>query len=422
MSSDPAISETSVVEENRARLALRFGWTMAEVYGRLGQPILWKRTLPKAPRLFISHFKPTSGEILWAETRRLLHLAALLFKGRDEDEDEDEDLARPALIVGLPEQMEAFIRKDAGSLPAEEDLYAELDCWSRQCWARLDAEDAILAEAASLGASLADTFWHMPPPFQESKPAPEETWNHLLHSQRLIRLIRSVRRVESYLPQDFGRMLRHSLWEWDMTQDLIRTRSGKLKIAFPLLYAFRSFNWVRRFRRWLMKRGKRQLPVLTAGERKTIWKHLQKQVRLWKRLVFDRSVEQMLRPSDWRQVRWTSRILYVLLAMVLMVGGALAFFYLVKFGQHVVVWLIPRVAPPAKFSDWLALGGTLVSVLGFLITQLRRGAEGFWHLYEFIYEWVLACKTDQRTLQAWNGKEKSTLLIALQRLMRAEDA
>jgi hypothetical protein len=67
------------------------------------------------------------------------------------------------------------------------------------------------------------------------------------------------------------------------------------------------------------------------------------------------------------------------------------------------------------------LGGTLVSVLGFLFTQLRRGAQGFQQLYQSIYEWVLAYKMDQRTLRAWNGEEKSTLLIALQRLIRAED-
>jgi len=401
------------VDEHRILLALRFGWTMTEVYGRLRQPILWKRTPSQVPRLFISHFKPTSGEVLWSETRRLLQLANLLF--------EDDRLARPDLIVDLPEQMETFIQEDSGDMPAEDDLYARLNSWSRQCWARLDAEDAILSESASLGASLADTFWHIPPPFRRSESASEELWGHLLKSQRLVRLIRSVRRVEPYLPQTFGRMLRHSLWEWDVLQDLNRTRSGELKVAFSALYVFRSFNWVRRFRRWLMKRRDVQSPKLTADEQKAVWRHLQKQMALWKRLVFERSIDQMLRPSDWRRVRWASRVLYALSAVALIVGGALAFFYLVKFGQHVVAWLTPRVAPPAEFSDWMALGGVLVSGMGFLIAQLRRGAQGFHKLYQSIYGWVLACKMDQRTLHAWNGQEKSTLWIALQRLMRAED-
>jgi len=387
---------------------------MAEIYGRLRQSPLWKRTPPKAPRLFISHLNPTSGELVWAATRRLLSLSTELFKA--------EGMKPPILIIDLPAQMEALVEGASEDLPTEEEVFDALNRWSRRCWARLDTEDAVLAEAASLGASLADTFWHMCPPFRKSQPAPGETWDRLLKSQRLNNLIRYVRSVESYLPRGFGRMLRHSLWEWDITGDLVRTPEGELRIAYPLLYALRSWYGIRKLRRRLMKKQGFTPPELTHKERKNLWHQLEKQVAVWDRLLFDRSVGQMLRPSDWRRVRWTSRGLYALSAFALVVGGTLAFFYLVKAGQQVAIWLLPKIEPPAGFQDWLALGGALISMLGFLTAQLRRGAQGFRQLYRSIYEWVLACRMDQRALRAWNGKEKSTLLIALQRLMRAEDA
>lgn len=74
-SSDPFEHMTPLSEQNRVWLALRFGWAMAEVYGRLKQELLWQRTPAATPRLFISDLNPTSGERLWAATCRLLALA-----------------------------------------------------------------------------------------------------------------------------------------------------------------------------------------------------------------------------------------------------------------------------------------------------------------------------------------------------------
>lgn len=405
-------SEAPNSPNHRAHLAAQFGWTMAEVFGRLRQPILWEPTLPEAPRLFLSHFKPTNGETLWAETCRLLHLANLLF--------EEDELARPAAIVDLVERMECRIQGMSSPLPAHDDLYSELNRWSRHCWARLDGENALLAEAASLAASLADTWWHMQPPFDRSESASGETWRDLLRAERLNRLIRSVRWVEFHLPQAVGRVIRHSLWEWAIPGELVRRPTGEIGVAYPLLYALRRFNLIRKWRRRLINKQHMAPPQLSRREKKAIWSQLRQQQVIWKRLLFDRSIDQLLRPSDWRGVRWISGGLYAILGMVVVIGGTLAFFYLVRTSQQVLGWLGPRTTTPAEVQEWLALGSALISVLGFLIVQLRRGAEGFHSLYRAIYEWVLACKMDQRTLRAWNGKEKPVLLIVLQRLMHAD--
>ena len=398
--------------ETRIRLALRFGWTIVAVYGRLKQGMLWKRTAPKAPRLFISHFDPTSGEELWTETRRLLAIAETLFDGAD--------LAPPPLIAGLPATMEALIREEKEALPPEDEIFRALNHWSRRCWAALDTEDTIIAEAGSLGGSLADTFWHLQPYWDRTEPAPSETLEGMLNSERLIKLIRKIRHVEPYLPKGFGQMLRHSLWEWDVMNDLTRDALGELKIAYPLLYNMRSWQWVRRWRERRMKKKGIHPPDLKAKERERLWKRMQTQVTVWNRLVFDRSVNPMMRPTDWRWVRWISCILYAIFAALLIGAGMAVFVGLVIGGR----WAVTRVfqtSPPSEFQDWLALGSASVAVVTFLITQLRNGAHGLRQLYRWVYDWVFARKMDQRTLTAWNGEEKPVFWIAIQRWLRAED-
>lgn len=398
--------------ETRIRLALRFGWTIVAVYGRLKQGMIWKRTPPKAPRLFISHFDPTSGEALWAETRRMLAIAETLFDGAD--------LAPPPLIAGLPATIEAGIREQKGSLPSENESFEALNHWSRRCWAALDTEDTHLAEAASLGSSLADTFWHLQPYWDRAEPAPSETLEGMLKSQRLIKLIRKIRHVEPYLPTGFGQRLRHSLWEWDVMNDLSRDALGEIKIAYPLLYNLRSWQWVRRWRERRMKKKGIQPPDLKAKERENLWKQMQTQAAVWRRLVFDRSVNPMMRPTDWRWVRWISRLLYVV-AAALLIGAGMAIFVGLVIGGGWVMTRIFQTNPPSEFQDWLALGSASVAVVTFLITQLRNGAQGLRRLYHWIYDWVFARKMEQRTLTAWNGEEKPVFWIALQRLLRAED-
>ncbi len=406
------------ISAERVQMALRFGWTMAEVYGRLRRPLLWKRTAPETPRLFVSGFSPTSGERLWVATRRLLLLWQALFQ-REEQASDDEGL--PEMLVELLDQMEDLIREEPTELPPVEDVFEELNHWSRECWARLDAEASVLAEAVTLGASLADTFWHMRPPRKGEAPSRKETWRYLLGPQRLTALIRSVRRVEPYLTEGTGRMLRHSLWEWSVARELTYSQSGEVKIACPQLYALRSVYLLRRLRRWWMEKQGLRLLELHLDDEKELWRQLQKQMLVWERLIFGRSVEQLLRPSDWRQVRWMARLLYAFAAVFFVMVGAAFFLGLLWVGRFVVALLLPFLVPPTRFEEWLALGGSAVAVLGFVVTQLRTGVRRLHDLYGSIYEWVLACKLDQRSLQAWNGRTKPLWLIGLQRLLRAEE-
>ena len=419
MSSDFTAATSLSPEANRVWLALRFGWTIAEVYGRLRQELRWKRTPAEAPRLFLSDLNPTSGEQLWAAMRHLLFLAETLFPP---NEKRPSLYQPPTLVARLPETMESLMRGEEKSLPPLEQVFAELNEWSRECWARLDAEASALAEAASLGASLADTFWNLRPPRGEATPARKETWHYLLGPQRLTALIRSIRRAEPYLSDGVGRMLRHSLWEWSMARELSRSRSGHVQVTYPLLYASRSLHPLRRLRQWLMKRHHVRLPEFTQEEEKHLWRQLRRQMLVWEHLLSDRPAAQLLRPSDWRQVRWIAGALYVVSALFLVAASILFVAALLAVGRLVVTPVLPLFVPPTKLEEWLALGSALVAVLAFLATQARQGVQRLRGLYGSVHGWALARKLDQRTLCAWNGRTKSMALIGLQRLLRAEDA
>ncbi len=303
-----------------------------------------------------------------------------------------------------------------------DEVYANLNPWGRQCWAQLDTEAPVLAEAATLGASLADTFWHMRPPFGDRQTRRKETWRYLLTSQRLFATIRRVRRVEPYLPAHVGPMLRHGLWEWSIAGELTRSSSGELEIAHPFLYRLRSLGWARTRRHRLMKGISRGFPELTEEEEKDLWKRLLNQMIVWEHLVFNRPLSHLMRPSDWRHVRWVSLALYGGIVLLITIGGGVLVARLLWFFNQLLGYLLPSLAAPTEFQDQLTLATTIVAVLAFLATQFRRGLGRLRHLYDSIHGWVMMCKLEQRGLRTWNGQTKPLRWIWLQRLLRAEDA
>lgn len=418
MSSNTAVERGLTGQEDRVLLALRLGWTMAEVCGRLRHPVLWQRTPPQIPRLFIGDLSPTSGEQLWTATHRLLVLWHRLFESQPRG---GSACAPSEAVAELPERMEVLMGGGAGSPPPAEGIYAELNRWSRDCWAQLDAEASVLAESAVLGASLADTFWHMQPPGRATTPSRKQTWRYLLGPERLIALLRAVRRIEPWLPEHVGRMLRHSLWEWSIARELTLSRSGRVKIACPVLYALRGLYPLRSLRRWAMKKRGVRLPELAAEQEKHLWTQLRKQMLMWECLVFARPVAQIIRPSDWRWVRWVSVGVYAVSTVLFVAAGSLFLLGVVIIARQAMEPILSLLDPPRQLGDWLAWGSALIAVAAFVGTQVQRSARRLRALYATIHGWVLACKLDQRSLQAWDGRTKSVGLIWLQRLLRAED-
>jgi hypothetical protein len=414
--------------QDRVWLALRFGWTLAEVYGRLAE-----NPPPDTPssstRLFLGDLNPTPNERLWAATQRLIYLVNQLFPPKKEKKGQGEQaladsgpdsVALPECIGNLLQSLEQRMPGE-GKLPRAASLYDDLNQWSRQIWATLDAEDPLLAEAATLGARLTDTFWLWRFPSSGQLASPEQSWQHLLNPKRIIRLIRRVRLVEAHLPAHVGPMLRHSLWEWNITGELARSRSGELVVAHSLLHGLRSLRWAQVLRRRLRKARRKDPPQLDVVEERTLWKRLRNQVFTWEHLVFNRPLTQLLRPSDWRQVRWVTIFLYAIAVILITAGGGWFFARLIQLVSQLLIHLLPFLAAPTEFKDQLTLASTLVVILAFLVTQFRRGLGRLRHLYDAIYNWVMMRKLEQRGLRAWNGQTKPLRWIWVQRLLRAED-
>jgi hypothetical protein len=446
-------SSDSADIQDRVKLALRLGWTIAEVYGRLLQ-----NPLPPTPstttRLFVSKRNPDPYERLWAATQRLAVLCEALFEpskpaaqepeqdsaargGASPKKDDDKASAKaeadrrpaqieyPACMDELARCLEQRLASGRAKLPHAQALYGELDQWSRKVWVTLDAEDPLLSEALTLGARLADTFWQWPYPGSgPAQPLPEQTWRYLLKPERLNRLIRQVRRVEAYLPEHVGPMLRHSLWEWEIGGQPVHASAGQLAIAYPGLYRWRSLGWARTRRQRQTKANPRLFPQLTPEEEKKllapVWRRLHKQMETWESLVFDRSVSYLLRPSDWRGVRWLTFGLYALLVILIVAGIAVSFLYMARIGGQILIDLFPFLAEPKEFKDQLALVTTLGAVLAFLATQFWRGLRWLQGLYAWAYQWVMMRKLEQRSLYPWNGGQKRFISVCLQRLLRVE--
>ena len=416
-------SSDSPTLQDRVWLALRLGWTLAEVYGRLGEAPP-PHTPPASTRLFLSDLNPSPDERLWAAAQRLAYLARQLFPppGASPAPSQSPGIGEyPPELDALLERAEQRILTGRGKLPHAAAIYEAVNPWSRRIWATLDAEDPLLAEAATLGARLADTFWQWRFPVEGEAIPAKQTWQHLLKPQRMTATIRQVRQVEMHLPAHVGPMLRHSLWEWGIAGELARSPSGTLQIAYPGLYRWRSLSWARARRRRLMKEYQALPLQLRPDEERALWRQLQNQVLDWEGLVFNRPLARLLPPSDWRQVRWLSLALYAGGLVLVTAGGGLLFAGLIWCVGRFLGYLLPFLAAPTEFKDQLTLASTLVAVLAFLATQFRRGLSRLRHLVDTLHTWVMMRKLEQNSLRLWSGGTKPLALIWLQRLLRAED-
>lgn len=415
--------------DNRILLALRLGWTVAETYGRLQHGrFLWRSasSSSRLPRLFISDLNPTSGELFWVSLQRLVYLTHKIFATPKESSTSSFlliDISKYPKVDALLKSTEKKILTGKGKLPSILAIYDEFNQWSLQIWAMLDAEDSILADAATLGARLADTFWQLHFSIPGQPVSKKQTWQHLLKQQRLIATIKLVRRVEDSLPDYVGSVIRYSLWEWSIANELIRNNLGRLDIANSMLYRFRSLGWMRVLRKRITNKPSTNL-VLHLEEHKNLQRQLKNQIDIWERLIFDRSPAYLLIPTDWQQVRCFSLFLYIITVVIITTLGALIVAGLTLFVKQLLDYLLPFFIKPNQFKDQLTLITTLVSallsVIAFLLTQFRQYLDRLRNLYNSIYHWVLMRKLEQRCLCYWNGKTKSLFWVWLQRLLRAE--
>jgi hypothetical protein len=388
--------------------ALQLGWAFAEVNGRLKQPQMWGGGRSPVRRVFLSHPKPKYGEAVWLTLQRLIVLVDQLFPSTE----------KIPSVCPVPEALDNFLAEieeklkpegNKSPLPDERILEAFkiLDEWSRECWVHLGAESPIMAEAATFGGSLADTYWAMqlpPDEEKEDKRVKAETWRYLIAPNRLHPLIEDVRAIEDYLPGDCGTIFRHTLWEWGIADDLARGTEGDLQIAD-------NKAW-----RHLKKRHRKELKALNPEEERGIHRNLEAQQRQWKRLVFTGEIP--LEPKDRRWIAWATGTVYVvgvvlLFTLVMSILGGLSWLaYLLASSS-----LFPQIAFPSKAEGWLKVGGALIAAVTSVGTQLWHWCKGIIGLYDDIHQWWTLIKKKQRALRRWDGEKKPALLVAMQHLL-----
>lgn len=437
---------TSHTLQNRIWLALRLGWTLSQVYGRLTQPnIRWANLFSAPPdkpvvRLFLSTREPDTGEAIWADMQSLIYLVQQLYPVTQDKNNNTQlsDIRQP------PESVDKFLLTAKqvmligdGKFSMPKNFYSDLNHWSRDLWAILDAEDPLLAEAATLGGGLADTFWQWR--LQKHDPHPEQTWQKLLKPARLRMMIKRVRQIEDHLPTHVGPTLRHSIWEWSKAADDgtlldfspplsseekniltdINARNKKInhrlsELAESPASSQEELETLKQERTKLDKVGEK---LQAEGNLRV---HFKEQLMIWEDLVFNRPIAYHLNAVDWWAIRLLALIFYVIAAASVIVIPALLIYGLISitssllsiFGDPLLNWL----GGLTEFDDQLKLVTAVIAVLAFLLTQFRKVTDWMKQLYPSIYNWFFISKLIQRTFHSWDNQSKALIEIWWRRL------
>jgi hypothetical protein len=380
------------VLESRIKLALRLGWVLAEVYGRMTQPnIRWQTMFSKpsvypVSRLFLSTRQPNNGEALYVDLQLLIYLVEKLYPPVNNSSEYKlyNDSRLPKSISDFVEQINAkmlnhenakMLNHENDSVVPSSNTFHDLNHWSKQIWAVMSAEDTRLADAATLGAGLADTYWQWR--LQKNNPKKEQKWEKLLSRERMLMMIKRLRQVEDYLPGHTGATLRHSIWEWSRSVSIIRKNTD---------YKFDQNN------------------------EEEIKNNLKKQLDIWEDLIFDRPIEYYLRYRDVLFIRVSTFISYIIIVFsctVIVCLVVYSLFLILNFSLSYYESLIQKLFNGINsFENQIKLATSLIAVFAFISSQFTKTYKLASQLYSNIYEWFLLQKLIQRTFYSWNGNSK----------------
>jgi len=210
---------TTPADSDRVLLALRFGWALAEVRGRLRNPH-WDQS-PSRPAL------PLSDERSWPEqTIETEKIANALADKLGLDVRHNDDGAKPSFQ--LIEFSEA-LRESAGS-EREKAKWDEFSLflwgWDARNQDTLAAESFAIASAYQLGRGLAETFWAIDPDVHDPKnPA---SVLHLLGPGREQIFSQLLPRLSAYFAPSTTAAVQTSFGAWAKVAEdgLFEGRSG----------------------------------------------------------------------------------------------------------------------------------------------------------------------------------------------------
>jgi hypothetical protein len=407
--------------------ALRLGWTLAELLGRIRKgarpPGLRPRQPDYAPRLTAGHGtveRSSTGLVFTAH--RLLALAAVL----DVRCVDDPELQQR--IEELPTTIERWLAGYDDNFYTPAQIRQLLEHWSLRAWAQLNARSDAAVLAFTLGMSLADTYWYLRKPAQRPKErVSEEDWTRLLSVYRLAVERDRLAMLRPYLPNYLVTTLRSHLNDWSIGTELERAPDGTLRrvpfytrTSHPLGWRISPAAWSRASTLYRLThfwgylpafQRPNRVPEVTADEEITLQENLKRQAEVWRSLIFGlRPPTGYLQPAD----RISIRLLNVGCAtgLVLIFGLALtALTWLIGTRLFpLAAQLLPGLAdlesaPGSEVRGWLALLVQVVPGLGVLgvlgLTLYRVGRWIYQHWTDFVASWLFVRR---RTLKRWNHR------------------
>jgi hypothetical protein len=269
--------------EDAARVlsALRFGWAIAEVRGRLRRGPPPGEDAPNPRRA--GHALPLGGERKWDEqTIETQTVAETLAAGLNLDFDCAEltgltDHAGTKASAYLGDRAKALWKAreakppDAGVMAKTWEQIAELLwAWDAQIQDALAAESFAVASGYQLGRGLAETYWANDPEANGSDNP--QSWEFLLGPERVDPIRRLQQRLSAYLLPMTAPAIEASLLAWsDVAKDQeLRAKPGTLdalhgqvRVWHDLLLTGQPPESLVR-RRSVLVRARRIRPVLRA--------------------------------------------------------------------------------------------------------------------------------------------------------------
>jgi hypothetical protein len=195
--------EAQAHDKNQVLMAVRLGWLIVEIFGRLRRLTRGRKPRPrpsdKARRFAFSTEQPRSlDELLW-NIDQLHHTLARF------------DCSFPEGPIPTSAEAQEW-------LTSELDLdafHTELDTWSKQVWGVLIVEDEEMGRAFRYGGSLADTYWHAE---QFGRDPPKAA--ALLRPERLAAIERRFDRIAHHLPPYTAYIIQQTLRRWAIAAEL----------------------------------------------------------------------------------------------------------------------------------------------------------------------------------------------------------
>lgn len=341
---------------NRVLLAVRLGWLVVEVFGRLREYTQSSRKGEVTPssasqRFDFSERSLDDREAIFLAAGQLRRTAASLGPGL------------PSLPLPAHSELERAL---AVGLDLDA-LYGELNDWSTQVWIALSTEDDVIGRGFTYGGSLADTYWH-------AQTLGLEGFGELLRPQRLEYIAQRFDSITEHLPPYTARVLHHTLYWWRI-EDQVRG--------------------------------------LDPDQRGQALRRLASQAKVWHDLLFGgRTAESYLTARDRRLITWGTTTTTAALVLVSMVLVWLAVLALSSAGRNVAASISgvpqelggPQATLLEDLGNWqtwstlLATFSSLAVLLTGLVTRLSGWVIGFQVLAR---EWLKLWLIRRRAYRDW---------------------